>query len=134
MASPGAARATMSTHCGDGVAGFGDTTQSMYGSSTCIVRLEKVIGRVSARVTRDRDELTGSNERLWSRLINMVTVTASIFLHALVLLRRGDRVLVVTNPPVLPFAVSLGKWGSTLARLPEADPYNVCCWCHRCRN
>ena len=40
---------------------------------------------------------------LWKRLLNLLTITSSLFLGALRRLRRGDCVVVVTNPPVLPF-------------------------------
>lgn len=41
------------------------------------------------------------------RVINLLTITLSLFFAALRRLRKGDRVLVVTNPPSLPFLVSL---------------------------
>ncbi len=37
------------------------------------------------------------------RLINLLTISLSIFIHALLKVRPGDRVFVVTNPPTLPF-------------------------------
>jgi colanic acid biosynthesis glycosyl transferase WcaI len=44
---------------------------------------------------------------LWKRLLNLLTITSSLFLSSLRRLRRGDCVLVVTNPPVLPFFTAL---------------------------
>jgi glycosyltransferase involved in cell wall biosynthesis len=41
------------------------------------------------------------------RLINMITLGLSIFFKALRSFRRGDRVLVVTTPPSLPFVVAV---------------------------
>jgi colanic acid biosynthesis glycosyl transferase WcaI len=41
------------------------------------------------------------------RLLNAVTLSASIFLSVLRRVRKGDAVLVVTNPPPLPFVVYL---------------------------
>lgn len=41
------------------------------------------------------------------KLLNLVTITLSMFWNALWHLRRGDMVLVVTNPPSLPFLVAL---------------------------
>src|SRR5688572_15734739 len=41
------------------------------------------------------------------RLINMITIGSSMFLKCLRLLRRGDRVLVVTAPPSLPYTTAL---------------------------
>lgn len=49
---------------------------------------------------------TLSNERMVSRIANLVTVTISLFLKGLLQLRHGDRALVVTNPPILPFAIA----------------------------
>jgi glycosyltransferase involved in cell wall biosynthesis len=41
------------------------------------------------------------------RLINMLTLSASIFFKALFNFKRGDRILVVTTPPSLPFITAL---------------------------
>lgn len=46
-------------------------------------------------------------DRLPLRLINAITITLTMFCHLIVSLRRGDRVLVVTNPPILPYATRL---------------------------
>lgn len=43
------------------------------------------------------------------RLINMMTHGASVLLKALANFRRGDRVLVVTTPPSLPFVIALAS-------------------------
>lgn len=45
------------------------------------------------------------------RMINMLTITLSIFWNALWRFRRGDQVLVVTNPPLLPFVV---QWAARI--------------------
>jgi colanic acid biosynthesis glycosyl transferase WcaI len=50
---------------------------------------------------------TWPNERMLARLANQITVTVSTSLYALFALRRRDRVLVVTDPPVLPYAMAL---------------------------
>lgn len=41
------------------------------------------------------------------RLINMITLGLSVFFTALRRFRSGDRVLVVTNPPTMPFIVAV---------------------------
>lgn len=41
------------------------------------------------------------------RIINMISLSVSVFFHALFKFRRGDEILVVTTPPSLPFAVAL---------------------------
>ena len=47
-----------------------------------------------------------NKEVLWSRSLNLLTISISIFFKALLRFRRGDKVLVVTNPPSLPFFAS----------------------------
>jgi len=44
---------------------------------------------------------------IWKRLINVVSISVSIFITALWRIGRGDAVLVVTNPPLLPFLTLL---------------------------
>ena len=46
---------------------------------------------------------TFDRNSLFGRVINMLTITASIFGRALSEFSRGDVVIVVTNPPLLPF-------------------------------
>jgi len=41
------------------------------------------------------------------RIINLLTISISIFLFAAWKLRKNDHVLVVTNPPLLPFTLSI---------------------------
>lgn len=43
------------------------------------------------------------------RLINMATLGISVFLTAVRRFRAGDRVLVVTNPPSMPFVIALAS-------------------------
>ena len=40
------------------------------------------------------------------RLLNMLTLGTSVFIKALTKFRRGDRILVVTTPPSMPFVVA----------------------------
>jgi colanic acid biosynthesis glycosyl transferase WcaI len=44
------------------------------------------------------------------RLVNLITVTISLFMNACWRIRRFDNVLVVTNPPLLPFFVAFACW------------------------
>jgi glycosyltransferase involved in cell wall biosynthesis len=46
---------------------------------------------------------TLDKNRLLARIVNQITISASVFLQALLRLERGDTVLVVTNPPLLPY-------------------------------
>jgi colanic acid biosynthesis glycosyl transferase WcaI len=50
---------------------------------------------------------TFGHQRALGRALNAVTVTLGLFFRALATLRPGDRALVVTNPPLLPYAVLL---------------------------
>lgn len=50
---------------------------------------------------------TFNKDHLAGRALNTLTLTTSIFLRALRKMRSGDQMLVVTNPPVLPFAMVL---------------------------
>ena len=50
---------------------------------------------------------TLDKNRLWGRLINFATAGTSMFVNALRKIRRHDVVLVVTNPPLLPFLTVL---------------------------
>lgn len=43
------------------------------------------------------------------RIINIVTISVSIFLSGLVRFRRDDKVIVVTNPPLLPFLITIAS-------------------------
>lgn len=77
----------------------------------------------------NRDTHQGVNIfRVWSttlnknvlafRLINMITIGSSMFLKCLRQFKRGDRVLVVTAPPSLPYTTAL-------AALIKGAPYIV---------
>lgn len=43
------------------------------------------------------------------RLVNMLTLGISVFFNALSKFKRGDRILVVTNPPSMPFIVAFAS-------------------------
>lgn len=43
------------------------------------------------------------------KIINMITISLSIFLSALLRFRRGDVVIAVTNPPLLPYLASFAS-------------------------
>ena len=47
---------------------------------------------------------------LWQRLINLVTLSGSLFFQAIQRIGCQDDVLVVTNPPSLPFLVAAACW------------------------
>ena len=44
------------------------------------------------------------------RLLNVLTITASLWAFAVASVRRGDCLLVVTNPPLLPFVAATAAW------------------------
>ena len=60
---------------------------------------------------------TFSKDRLMLRMVNVVTIMMTFFIKMLFRFRRGDRVLVVTNPPPLPFVATLA------AKLRGAQTY-----------
>lgn len=43
------------------------------------------------------------------KLMNMITLSLSMFIHGLRHLRRGDKILVVTTPPTMPFIIALAS-------------------------
>ena len=47
-----------------------------------------------------------NNDVFLFKFVNLVTISLSIFLHALWVFNRGDVVLVATNPPALPFLIA----------------------------
>jgi colanic acid biosynthesis glycosyl transferase WcaI len=50
---------------------------------------------------------TLNKDNLLFKVINFFTISASIFLQALLRIRKSDLVLVVTNPPLLPFLIQV---------------------------
>ena len=48
--------------------------------------------------------------KIWGRLLNFATTSLSIGWRAFFSIKRGDKVLVVTNPPLLPFFVRAVCW------------------------
>jgi colanic acid biosynthesis glycosyl transferase WcaI len=44
---------------------------------------------------------------IWARLLKMTSITISLALNAVFRVRRGDSILVVTNPPTLPVVAAL---------------------------
>ena len=48
-----------------------------------------------------------NKDKVWLRSLNLFTISFSIFLKSFRLVQRGDKVLVVTNPPSLPFFASI---------------------------
>ena len=49
-------------------------------------------------------------KQMWGRLLNFATTSLSVGWRALFSIKRGDKVLVVTNPPLLPFFVRVVCW------------------------
>ncbi len=54
---------------------------------------------------------TLDKNKMWGRMLNLVTLTLTIFWRAVLQFRRGDEVLVVTAPPTFPF---ITKWACRL--------------------
>jgi colanic acid biosynthesis glycosyl transferase WcaI len=53
---------------------------------------------------------TLNKDNVLFRLINLVTISLSIFVSAVFQIDHRDCVLVVTNPPLLPFVVAIACW------------------------
>lgn len=49
-------------------------------------------------------------KKTFGRLLNFATTSLSIGWRSLLQIKRGDKVLVVTNPPLLPFLVRFACW------------------------
>jgi glycosyltransferase involved in cell wall biosynthesis len=49
-------------------------------------------------------------KKTFGRLLNFATTSLSIGWRALFSIKRGDKVLVVTNPPLLPFLIRMSCW------------------------
>jgi glycosyltransferase involved in cell wall biosynthesis len=58
------------------------------------------------------------------RMLNLATISVSIFVRALLVFRRRDCAIVVTNPPLLPFLVALAcRWKGARCILLIHDVY-----------
>ncbi|MBJ7498543.1 MAG: glycosyltransferase family 4 protein [Sphingopyxis sp.] len=79
--------------------------------------------RGGVRIHRVRATHFGK-DRLLMRALNIVTLTLSVAWFALFHFRRGDRLLIVTNPPTLPPLVGLiARWKGMDAHLLVHDVY-----------
>ena len=54
--------------------------------------------------------MTCDPKKIWGRLLNFATASLSIGWRSLFSIKRGNQVLVVTNPPLLPFFVRAVCW------------------------
>jgi glycosyltransferase involved in cell wall biosynthesis len=50
---------------------------------------------------------TLNKNKLPFKIVNMITISLSVFLTALLRFRHGDIVIVVTNPPLLPYLIAI---------------------------
>lgn len=65
-----------------------------------------------------------SKDRLALRAVNIITLTLSVSWFALIRFRRGDRLLIVTNPPTLPPIIGLiARWRKMETHLLVHDVY-----------
>ena len=68
---------------------------------------------------------TFTKDILLLRLVNLITISISIFFKALFRIQRGDIVLVVTNPPLLPYIVGMAchlRGAKCVLRLDDVYP------------
>ena len=75
-------------------------------SDQSISRIPAVENRNGVIVQRCAGTKFNKN-KVWLRTLNLFTISFSIFLKAMRMVRKGDKVLVVTNPPSLPFFASI---------------------------
>ncbi|MGA2059057.1 MAG: glycosyltransferase family 4 protein [Thermoguttaceae bacterium] len=65
-----------------------------------------------------------NKDNLFLRFMNLTTISCSLFLQCLLRFKRGERVLVVTNPPMLPLLVSVAcRWKRANCVLLAHDIY-----------
>lgn len=96
----------------------GQPTYSEHG-----VRAPAQEDRGGVRIHRVRATHFGK-DRLLLRALNIVTLTLSVAWFALFHFRRGDRLLIVTNPPTLPPVLGLiARWKRMDAHLLVHDVY-----------
>ena len=68
------------------------------------------------RETRNRVDIqrcpaiTADHRSLFGKLLNLVSISLSLFVAGLLSFRRGDMVIVVTNPPLLPYLTAGACW------------------------
>jgi colanic acid biosynthesis glycosyl transferase WcaI len=91
------------THIAEGLTAHFDV-HVITGAGTA--RCEKRNGTTIHRLRTTRY----NKDRLVLRLVNLLTLTITALGFAFLRLRRGDLVLVVTNPPTLPAALALAGW------------------------
>ncbi len=84
------------------------------------------INEVHNNVHIHRCRATALNKDIiFFRLINLITISVSIFLNAIFRIRRGDVTLVVTNPPTLPFVAFLAckiRHAKIILRIEDVYP------------
>lgn len=97
------------TRLAEGLAAHGHEVRVLCCQPTYSVRGMRAPAReISKGVTIRRcPGTTLDKDILFFRLVNLLTITVSLFFTALWQFRRGDRILVVTNPPSLPFFIAL---------------------------
>jgi glycosyltransferase involved in cell wall biosynthesis len=69
---------------------------------------------------------TFNKDHLALRVVNLVTISISIFVTALAHFQRGDYVLVVTNPPLLPYVTMLAcrlRDAKCIVRVDDVYPH-----------
>lgn len=91
-----------------------------------VPEVRSVSREVHNGVTIERCRGTRFNKDIVAlRLVNLLTISFSIFFRTLLRVRHGDFVLVVTNPPALPFVVAIACWlrgARCILRLDDVYP------------
>jgi glycosyltransferase involved in cell wall biosynthesis len=100
------------THIAEGLAAKGFSVSVLCSQPTYSARgmwAPAKENRNSVVIHRSRGT-TLDKDILFFRLINLVTITLSLFVNVLWRLKRFESVLVVTNPPSLPYFVAFACW------------------------
>ncbi len=83
----------------------------LCGRCVCRTNVPEKLITIHNHVFIGRVNSSGFNKDiLLLRLVNIISLSVRIFLRLLHNLHRNDKVLVVTNPPALPFMVALACW------------------------
>jgi glycosyltransferase involved in cell wall biosynthesis len=94
----------------------------IYDARGAKVPSEEIHGHV--RIKRCRGA-TLDKDRLFLRIVNLATISLSLFFLALTRFRKNDVVLVVTSPPLLPFTIKTAcalKRAKCILRIDDVYP------------
>jgi glycosyltransferase involved in cell wall biosynthesis len=98
------------THIAEYMASTGETRVGALCAQPTYSKRGTAVPKRESRNGVDIERCSGTSldkDRMALKIVNIVTITWSLFVNAMRRFRSGDLVLVVTNPPVLPFLIAL---------------------------